>query len=214
VFEFICLVEPVDGHPLWLGLERIDGLDEIGEAAAHVLVDNGQVKVGVVVALDALALLHHIDKVGLAYVDDRLIDRDVLEVARIQALELHAEQVVDHERTLDKDHVGHELLVAKELEGLGRAVHDAHLARLDHLADGVQLGAIQVAVVLAPLEVLAASYVRLHLLPCLEVVAAPVLLVLTHWSRRILKLIENVTLNCLLIKASIFKYSQCWSDRL
>ena len=167
------------------GAQRVDGLDQVGEAARHVLVDDGEIEVGVVVALDLLALLDDRAELGLVYVEYGLVDARVLELHRIEALELHGVEVVGRRRTLDEHHVGHELLVAEQLERLGRTVDDAHLARLDHLANGGQLGAVQVAVVLAPLQVLALLDVDLDLLTRLEVVAAAVLLVLAYRARRI-----------------------------
>ena len=106
----------------------------------------------------------------------------IFEFGWIQAFEFHGVQVVHRGRTLDKHHVGHVLLIAEQLEGLGCAVHNAHLARLYDLSNCVQLGAVQIAVVFAPLQVFTFFDVDLHSLTRLEVVAAAVLFVFADCS--------------------------------
>lgn len=49
-------------------------------------------------------------------------------------------------------------------------IQDAAASRVHHLVDGLDLGAIQVAVILAVLQEPASLHVHLHLCPCSEVV--------------------------------------------
>ena len=64
---------------------------------------------------------------------------------------------------------------------LGVDVQDAGAACFHHLVDGVDLGAVEVAVVLAVLQEAARLHVHLHLLPRGEVVRVAVQLVVT-WT--------------------------------
>lgn len=58
-------------------------------------------------------------------------------------------------------------------------VQDARAPRCHHLVDGLDLGAVQVAVVLAMFQEPAGFDVYLHLRPCGEVIGVPVQLVVT-----------------------------------
>jgi len=51
------LVDPVDGHPLMLGAEFLDGSTQLVVRFVHVVVDNHLVEVLLVLALDARALV-------------------------------------------------------------------------------------------------------------------------------------------------------------
>lgn len=58
-------------------------------------------------------------------------------------------------------------------------VQDAGASRAHHLVDGLDLGAVQVPVVLAMLQEPTGFHFRLHLCPCGEVVRVAVQLIVT-----------------------------------
>jgi len=50
-------VDPADGHPLWFRAERLDRLPQLVVCGVHVVIDDGQVEVVLVVAADLTTLL-------------------------------------------------------------------------------------------------------------------------------------------------------------
>jgi len=60
-----CLVDPVDGHPLMLGAQLLDGSAQLVVRLIHVVVDQHLVEVLLVLALDPTALVVRAHKVLL-----------------------------------------------------------------------------------------------------------------------------------------------------
>jgi len=59
------LIDPVDGYPLVLGAQFLDGSAQFVVRLVHVVVDNHLVKVLLVLTLDARALVKRAPKVVL-----------------------------------------------------------------------------------------------------------------------------------------------------